>query len=144
MKKLGQLHFTIQEFIDSPSMVLSKARSLDENSNKSTKDIMEYLEGRCRQMMLDSFSWASPQLPIVGSGFMIGLVDGNKVEYYMNAAPRRIEVGLYKNGDYTKKSIELDSDSLAIFTVFPYDQSELSEYGLQSAKSLAVDLYYRK
>ena len=144
MKELRKIEFTIEEYLNNPSAVLEKAMKIVDTSRLTRIDVQKYLEGKCRQMMLDSFSWDPLVWPIIDSGFMSCHVDGRKIEFFVKVAPRQMNVILLRDGIKLRKSSELDPSSSAIFTCNPYDSSEISEYGLLEAKSLAVDLYYRK
>ena len=144
MKELRKIEFTIEEYLNNPSTVLEKAMKIVDESKLTQVDVQKYLEGKCRQMMLDSFSWDPFVWPIIDSGFMSCHVDGRKIEFFIKVAPRQLSVILIRDGIKLRKSSELDPSSSAIFTCNPYDSNEISEYGLLEAKSLAVDLYYRK
>ena len=142
MKQLRKIEFTIEEYLNTPSTVLEKAMKIVDESKLTQVDVQKYLEGKCRQMMLDSFSWDPFVWPIIDSGFMSCQVNGCKVEFFLQVAPRKMSLTLIRDGKKYIKIIELNPSSSAIFTCSPYESSEISEYGLLKAKSLAVDLYY--
>lgn len=144
MKELRKIEFTIEEYLDNPSAVLEKAMKNVDASRLTQIDVQKYLAGRCRQMMLDSFSWDVMLLPIIGTGFISCDVEGHKEEFFVKVCPRQMTVSLLREGKLLKKDIVLDQDSSAIFTESPYEISPISEYGLQKVKSLAADLYYGK
>ena len=144
MKELRNLEFTIEEYLKSPVAVLNRAMALIESQSLTQREVRQYLEGRCRQMMMDSFSWDESICPVVGSGFISCHVGGHKVEFFVRVAPRQMSVSLLRDGTVDMRSIEIDPLSAAVFTEDPYGSSPISEYGLQKAKSLAADLYYRK
>lgn len=144
MKELKELEFTIDEYLKDPSTVLSRAMAIVKSQSLSQRDVQLYLEGRCRQMMMDSFSWDVLIMPIIGTGFMSCHVEGHKEEFFIKVSPRQMTVCLLREGEPLKKDIGLDQTSSAIFTESPYDVSPINEYGLQKAKSLAADLYYGK
>jgi hypothetical protein len=70
------------------------------------------------------------------------MVDGDKVEFFLQMTPRKMSLTLIRDGKKHIKIIELNPSSSAIFTCSPYKSSEISEYGLLKVKTLAVDLYY--
>jgi len=144
MKELKELEFTIDEYLKDPSTVLSRAMAIVKSQSLSQRDVQLYLEGRCRQMMMDSISWDPLVWPIIDSGFMSCMVDGHKIEFFVKVEPRHMSVTLLRDGIKSRKDIELNPVSSVIFTSSPYESSEISEYGLQEAKSLAVHLYYEK
>ena len=144
MKELKELEFTIDEYLKDPSTVLSRAMAIVKSQSLSQRDVQLYLEGRCRQMMMDSISWDPLVWPIIDSGFMSCMVDGHKIEFFVKVEPRHMSVTLLRDGIKSRKDIELNPVSSVIFTSSPYESSEISEYGLLEAKSLAVHLYYEK
>lgn len=144
MKQLRKIEFTIEEYLNNPSTVLEKAMKIVDESKLTQVDVQKYLEGKCRQMMLDSFSWDVLIFPIIGTGFLSCHVEGHKEEFFVKVSPRQMTVSLQREGEPLKKDIGLDPASSVIFTESPYDVSQISEYGLQKAKSLAADLYYGK
>ena len=142
MKELKELEFSIEEYLKDPSTVLSRAMAVVKSQNLSQRDVQQYLEGRCRQMMMDSISWDPLVWPIIDSGFMSCMEDGHKIEFFVKVEPRHMSVTLVRDGIKSRKDIELNPSSSAIFTCSPYKSSEISEYGLLKVKTLAVDLYY--
>ena len=144
MKELSKVDFTIEQYIKSPEDVLEKAMSFVSSLSMTKQDVCCYLEGKCRQMILDSFTWDISVDPIVEEGFLRGMVDGCKVVFFVKVSPRYMKVSLLKRGKLFEKEAQLDPDSSAIFTETPYLASPISEYGLQKAKSLAAELYYWK
>lgn len=144
MKELRKIEFTIEEYLNDPSAVLERAMKIVDATKLTRIDVQKYLEGRCRQMMLDSFSWDVPVWPTIGSGFMSCRVDGHETDFFVNVEPRQMSVSFLRDGVLLKKDIGLDPASSVIFTESPYDVSPISEYGLQKAKLLAADLYYGK
>ena len=144
MKGLRKFDFTIEEYLKDPNSVLARAMGLVTNQLLSERDVQHYLEGKCRQKMMDSMLWDEPVWPIIESGFMSCSVYGRVVEFFVRVTPRQMDVSLLRDGSMIRKSIELDSSSSAIFTESPYEITPISEYGLQKAKLLAVDLYYGK
>jgi hypothetical protein len=144
MKELRKLEFTIEEYLNHPSTVLERFMAVVKNQNLSQRDVQQYLEGRCRQMMMDSFRWEVLIVPIIGTGLLSCHVAGHKEDFFVKVSPRHMTVSLHREGKLLEKDSRLDQTSSAIFTESPYDVSPISEYGLQKAKSLAVDLYYGK
>ena len=80
---------------------------------------------------------------VVNSGFFYLIVDGTKMEFFISVTPRSMEVSLMFDGNRIKNECELDPISSAIFTVCLYGNNQLSDYGIQTAKFLAVDLYQK-
>lgn len=144
MKGLRTFDFTIEEYLKEPNSVVARAMTFVTNHRISEREVQQYLDGMCRQKMMDSISWDLLILPIIDSGFMSCYINGCKVEFFVKVTPRQLKVCFLKDGNMMKKSIELDSTSSTIFTESPYEISPISEYGLQKAKLLAVDLYYGK
>ena len=144
MKELKELEFSIEEYLNDPSTVLSRAMAVVKSQSLSQRDVQLYLEGRCRQMMWDSFSWDVIVVPIIENGFISCVVNGHREEFFVKVAPRHMSVSLLQKGKLCEKNLDLDPASCVIFTESPYEPSPISEYGFQKAKSLAVDLYYGK
>ena len=127
MKQLRKIEFTIEEYLNNPSTVLEKAMKIVDESKLTQVDVQKYLEGKCRQMMLDSFSWDVLIFPIIGTGFLSCHVEGHKEEFFIKVSPRQMTVSLQRKGEPLKKDIGLDPASSVIFTESPYDVSQISE-----------------
>ena len=144
MKELNKLEFTIDEYLKDASVIWARAMAAVRSHSFSPRDVQLYLDGKCRQMMMDSVSWDVIVMPIIENGFISCVVSGGRVEFFVKVAPRHMSVSLLQNGMLYEKHLELDPASCTIFTESPYETSAISEYGLEKAKSMAVELYYRK
>lgn len=140
MKDLQNLEFDAHRYIIEPWSVIQDAILKFPYIKQS--DVKAYLDGRLRKELYDSIKWDEPIL-IFDITLLLITYQGERYQSYVDVTHRELIVSMIVNeAPLTSKTV-LHEGSTYTFVKETVDGKLISEYGLQVAKNMVVELLIR-
>lgn len=141
-KRHNNFSFTVREYLEKRSEVITRAMTELKNRNYSRTEIEDYIDSVFRTMKQNSVVWYSNVIPFKDGDRLYCLVEGKELSGTVHLSPKCITVSLDGTNLFTTAQL-LDITPL-IYTEDPFENSPASDLGIIRAKELMIDLIFKE